>query len=356
LARIRGGTVRGQKQERVVPDPSERNLRIELGAQKLPGRQHDGFRGVNAGVALQAVEFIDAHIVQQPGPLGADGFVHGVVDIVRHPLEIDLPALDERGVRLGVLGRGFRRGQAGLHGEIFVVGDQLHDRLAFVVYLADVHFNVEIRAVAAEHPERLAFGWDRLSGRQRLHQGLQFAVVIRVEAVDHWRRHQILGVLMAQHERVSRVDIGVHAITDQGDGITGAVHEAFAAPFRRRKPLSPRVAFLALATCRAGAFDHLKKVLIVVKRDDVRGADAESFDDTLAVRERHEQDDGNIQREIFQVAEQPSRQRAVFVAGVGGQQQFGIVGGGIQVRGIDDLEIDWLGVVLQQARDFIDLV
>ena len=53
-------------------------------------------------------------------------------------------------------------------------------------------------------------------------------------------------------------------------------------------------------------------MLIVVKRDDVRGADAESFDNALAVRERHEQNDGNIQREIFQVAEQPSRQRAVF--------------------------------------------
>ncbi len=115
----------------------------------------------------------------------AHRLVHGLVNIVGHAFEVDLPALDQRWVRFGAIRCGSRAGKSGLYHEIFLIGDQLYRRLVLVVDLAYLHFDEEVRAVAAEHAEGLALGRDRRGGRQRLHQRLQFPVVVRVDAVDY---------------------------------------------------------------------------------------------------------------------------------------------------------------------------
>ena len=184
LARIRRRAVRGEKHKRVVPDAPQMDRRIDLGTQELPGGQHGGFRHVHARIPLQAVELVDPHIMDEPGTLGARHFAHRPLDEIRHPLEADLPAFAQRRILRRSCAGIPRGGEAGRDREIFVIGDQLHCGLALVVDLADTHFDTEIRAFAAQHAQRLAFGRDGCGVRQRFHQRRQFPVMVRMDAVD----------------------------------------------------------------------------------------------------------------------------------------------------------------------------
>ncbi len=89
---------------------------------------------------------------------------------------------------------------------------------------------------------------------------------------------------MAEHERVRIVDIGIYTITDQSDGVAGAVHQALAASLGCRELTLPEVAFLALGTRRQDALDDPQKMLVVVEQDDILGADTEPLDNVLTVR------------------------------------------------------------------------
>lgn len=57
----------GQEGEGVVAHPAQGDVRAQVAAQEAPGTGHRQFRAMDAGIALEPMEFVDADVVQQPG-------------------------------------------------------------------------------------------------------------------------------------------------------------------------------------------------------------------------------------------------------------------------------------------------